>query len=242
MESDCSVLIVGAAVLLMPDSARLGDYSDVINSVLFAQLSANKQVTKDSSVDWYDAYSQVLDSLWLRSVKTREDFDLKPDSATSATTLIVAAMAEIEKDLATLTAEAMFRVVNASDSNRAINVLRTHMHKSGDTSVEQSPEAAENAHMLVIVARTPDSLSSVYISYQNCPPLNSHPRVLPGLGAELQGLITLRCAQANLSETLYRLAREGIALRLKDRIAANVVLFTECGESCAADLSREIQP
>lgn len=238
MASDCSVLIVGAAVLLMPDSATLSDYADVINSVLFAQLSANKQVAKDSSLDWYDAYSQVLDSFWLRSVKTREDFDLKPDSATSASTLIVGAMAEIEKDLATLTAEAMFRVVNASDSNRAINVLRTHMHKPGHASVERSPEAAENAHMLVIVARTPDSLSSVYISYQNCPPLNSHPRVSPDLGAELQGLITLRCAQANLSEALYCLARGGIAVKLKDRIAANVVLFTECDEPCAVDLSR----
>ena len=242
MESDCSVLIVGAAILLVPGSARSGDYDDVINCMLFAQLVANKQVAKDSGVDWYDAYSQVLDNFWLRFVKTREDNHLGPESAVSAATLIVAAMAKMEDDLGRLTAEAMSRLVKAPDSHPAIKLLRRHMHKAGDASVERTTEAAEGAHVLVIVARTPDLLSSVYMRFQTRHALDRHPLATLGRGADLRGVITLRCAQANLSEDLYRLAREGVALKVKDRIAANVALLTAGDELCAVDPSREIQP
>jgi hypothetical protein len=242
MESDCSVLIVGVAILLVPDSAKLVDYDDVINSVLFAQLVANKQVAKDSSVDWYDAYSKVLDSFWLRFVKKREDNHLGPEGAASVAALIVGAMAKMEDDLGRLTAEAMSRLVKAPDSHPAINVLRRHMHEASGASVERTTEAAEGAHLLVIVARTPDSLSSVYTRFQTGQALDRHPLALLGLGMNLQGGITLRCAQANLSEELYRLAREGVALKIKDRLAANVALLTVGDEPCAVDPSREIQP
>ena len=242
MESDYSVLVVGAAILLVPGAAKPGDYDDVINSVLFAQLVANKQVAKDSSVDWYDTYSQVLDNFWLRFVKTREDNHLGPESAASAATLIVAAMAKMEDDLGRLTAEGMSRLVKTPESHPAIDVLRRHMHKAGDVSVERTTEAAEGAHMLVIVARTPDLLSSVYIRFQTLQALDRHPLVTLGRGADLRGVITLRCAQANLSEDLYRLARESVALKIKDRIAANVALLTVGDELCAVDPSREIQP
>ncbi|WP_435034588.1 hypothetical protein [Pseudomonas neuropathica] len=242
MESDCSVLIVGGAILLVPGSVKPGDYDDVINSILFAQLVADKQVAKDSSVDWYDAYSQVLDNFWLRFVKTREDNHLGPESAVSAATLIVAAMAKMEDDLGRLTAEAISRLAKAPESHPAIDVLRRHMYKAGDASVERTTEAAEGAHVLVIVARTPDLLSSVYIRIQTRQALDRHSLATLGRGADLRGVITLRCAQANLSEDLYRLAREGVALKVKDRIAANVALLTVGDELCAVDPSREIQP
>ncbi len=242
MESDCSVLIVGAAILLVPGSAKPGDYDDVINSVLFAQLVANKQVAKDSSVDWYDAYSQVLDNFWSKSLKAREDKHLGPESGASVATLIIAAMAKMEDDLGRLTAEAMSRLVKAPVSHPAIKVLRQHLHKAGGASVERSSDAAEGAQMLVIIARTPDSFSSVYIQFSTRQALDRHPLAPLDRERGLQGVMTLRCARANLSQVLYGLARDGVALKIKDRVAANVALLTVGDEPDAVEPPREMQP
>lgn len=242
MESDCSVLIVGAAILLVPDPENLGDYDDVINSVLFAQLVANKQIERDSSVDWYDTYTQVLDNFWPRFLKTREDEYPRSDREESVATLSVTAMANMEAGLGRLTAVAMSRLVNVPESSPAINLLSRQMHKSGDSLAERPSGAGSDVHMLVIVAKTPDSLSSVYISFQHPPGLKPHPLAPFSRETDLPGVITLRCAQAKLSEGLYRLAREGVAMKIKDRIAANVIVVTEAVEAGIIDPARETQP
>jgi hypothetical protein len=65
----------------------------------------------------------------------------------------------------------------------------------------------------------------VYLSFETEQALSSNPLTFLNQTENGQGLLTLRYAQANLSEVLYGLARKAIAEKVKDRLAANVAML-----------------
>lgn len=66
MSCEYSVLIVGACVVIIPAADGAAHYKDLVDSVLLAQLIANKKLEKAPDVDWYNAYVEFLDDYWLR--------------------------------------------------------------------------------------------------------------------------------------------------------------------------------
>ncbi|MFZ3280055.1 hypothetical protein [Pseudomonas sp.] len=227
MERDYSVLIVGAAIVLVPESEDLAAYDDVVNSVLLAQLVANKQAAKDPQINWYDVYAHVLDDFWLRYIKAREDQYLSPGSDSSMLQSLVAVMSRMGVEQGQLTAQTLSRLAGISPVHPAINLLRTHMHRPTTAPMSAEAAAVNTRHLLVMVAATPASFSSVYLSFETEQDLSPNPLTFLHQAENGHGLLTLRYAQANLSELLYDLARETVSGKVKDRIAANVALLAQ---------------
>ncbi|TKJ84943.1 hypothetical protein PkoCFBP13504_10365 [Pseudomonas koreensis] len=219
-------MIVGAAILLVPESEDLGGYDDVVNSILLAQLVANKQAEKTPDINWYDVYTQVLDDFWLRYIKTQEDQYLAPGSDSSVIQALAAVMSRMSVEQGQRTAAVLSRLAGISPVHPAIDLLRTHMQKPSAAQSSQRPVSANKLHLLVMVAETPASFSSVYLSLETEQVLSPNPLTLMHQAENGQGVLTLRYAQANLSEVLYGLARETVSGKVKDRIATNVALLT----------------
>ncbi|KHA74125.1 hypothetical protein NZ35_08480 [Pseudomonas chlororaphis] len=221
MERGYSVFIVGAAILLVPESEDFGGYDDVVNSILLAQLVANKQAEKTPDINWYDVYTQVLDDFWLRYIKAQEDRYLAPGSDSSVIQALAAVMSRMDVEQGQRTAAVLSRLAGVSPVHPAIDLLRTHMQKP---STAQSSQGSK-LHLLVMVADTPASFSSVYLSLETEQVLSPNPLTLLHQAENGQGVLTLRYAQANLSEVLYGLARETVSGKVKDKIATNVALL-----------------
>ncbi len=235
MECSYSILIVGAAILLVPVSEDHAGYDDVVNTVLLAQLVANKRAEKTPDVNWYDVYSQVLDDFWLRHLKAREDQLLAPGSCSSIAQSLVALMSRMNIEQGQLTAKALSRLAGVSPVHPAINLLRTHMQKPSSAQLSQTCAPVNKQQLLVMVAQTPLSFSSVYLSIETEQSLSPDPLALLYQAENGQGVLTLRYAQAHLSEILYDLARETVSGKVKDRIAANVALLVLDDEQLPVD-------
>lgn len=241
MRCEYSVLIVGAAVLIVPESKGLTPYDDVVNTVLYAQLVANKKTELEPGVSWYDTYMKVLDGIWTWPVKAREDLNLPPESVESAVQWAAAAMSKVGADEGHVTADVLARIVNESDINPATNLLRSHMQK---VSAEQSsgmPAPAMDVRLLVIVASAPTSFSSVCIELKTHQLLSSNPLAHLYLGEDVQGLISRRYVRARLSEAVYAPVRDQIALKVKDRIETNVARLTLHGDICSTTQPEEVR-
>ncbi|MHC8324679.1 hypothetical protein [Pseudomonas sp. LB1P83] len=242
MKSDYSVLVVGAAVLIVPESDDLTPYDGVVNTVLYAQLAANKKTELEPLVSWYDTYIKVLGGTWLLPVKVRDDLNLPPESVESAVQWAAAAMSRLGADEGHVTADVLSRIVNESDiNNPATNLLRSHMQKvSADQSTEVQVPAMD-VRLLVIVAPTPNSFSSVCIELQTNQLLSSNPLAHLYWGEDVQGLISRRYVRADLSDAGYASVGDQIALKVKDRMETNVALLTLHDDTCGTTQPGEVR-
>ncbi|MFS2096048.1 hypothetical protein ACCC96_23875 [Pseudomonas sp. Pseusp11] len=241
MRCDYSVLIVGAAVLIVPESEDLTAYDDVVNTVLYAQLAANKKTELEPGVSWYDTYMKVLDGIWMWRGKAREDLSLPPESVESAVQWVAAAMSKVGADEGHVTAEVLSQIVNESDINPAANLLRSHMQKVSEEQSTEVSAPAMDVRLLVIVAPTPTSFSSVCIELKTRQLLSSSPLAHLYWGEDVQGIISCRYVRANLSETVYAPVRDQIALKVKDRIETNVAMLTVRDDACSTTQPEEVR-
>jgi hypothetical protein len=241
MISDYSVLVVGAAVLIVPESEDLTPYDGVVNTVLYAQLVANKKTELEPGVSWYDTYMKVLDGIWLMPVKLRDDLNLPLESVESAVQWATAAMSRAGADEGHVTADVLSRIVNESDINPATNLLRSHMQKiSGDQSIEVQVPAMD-VRLLLIVAPTPTSFSSVCIELKTHKLLSPNPLAHLYWGEDVQGLISRRYVRADLSDAGYASVGDQIALKVKDRIGTNVAKLTLRDDACSTTEPGEVR-
>ncbi|MHC8390003.1 hypothetical protein ACYZTM_18625 [Pseudomonas sp. MDT2-39-1] len=241
MRCDYSVLFVGAAVLIVPESEDLATYDDVVNTVLYAQLAANKKTELESGVSWYDTYMKVLDGIWMWPVKAREDLSLPPASVESAVQWAAAAMSRVGADEGHVTAEVLSRIANESDIDPAANLLRSHMQKVSKEQSSEVPAPAMDIRLLVIVAPTPTSFSSVCIELKTNQLLSSNPLAHLYFGEDVQGIISRRYVRAKLSEAVYAPVRDQIALKVKDRIGTNVAKLTLHDDACSTTEPGEVR-
>ncbi|MGL6243973.1 hypothetical protein [Pseudomonas sp.] len=241
MRCDYSILIVGAAVLIVPKSEDLTAYDDVVNTVLYAQLAANKKTELEPGASWYDTYMKVLDGIWIWRSKAREDLILPPESVESAVQWAVAAMSKVGADEGHVTAEVLSQMVNESDISPAANLLRSHMQKMSAEQSTELPAPAMAIRLLVIVAPTPTSFSSVCIELKTHQLLSSNPLAHLYWGEDVQGIISRRYVQAHLSEKVYAPVRDQIALKVKDRIGTNVAMLTLPDDACSSTQPEEIR-
>jgi hypothetical protein len=237
MKLDYSVMIVGAAILIVPASEEVADFDDVVNGVLFAQLVANKQLEKQPGINWYDAYADVFDGFWLRQVKARQDRYLPLENTESVVEWVVAALANAGADSEPLVSEVLSRLINVSETDLAIKLLRSHVQAMVEEPSPERPMPATDVRLLIMVARSPSSLSSVFVEMKTRQVLSPNPLAHLFRGEDVEGLVSLRYTKANLSHTLYDPVRDDVALKIKNRIAANVALLTFADESAEANKS-----
>ncbi|WP_333989460.1 hypothetical protein [Pseudomonas sp. S3(2024)] len=232
MNCDHSVLIVGGAVLIVPSAIEVIAYDDVVNALLYAQLAASKRVKSTPGTSWYDTYIEVLGGVWMWSAKARDEFDISSDSAESTVQWAVSAMSRLEVDKERVTAEVLSQMVNETQLNPAISLLRKYMQQVPEDQPTHTTPPVMNVRLLVIVAPTPTSFSCVCIEFKTDRRLSSNPLPYCYRAEEVQGPISSRYVQASLSETLYAPIRHQMALKLKDRIQGNVATLTLRGETC----------
>ncbi|MCP1441875.1 hypothetical protein J3D54_001007 [Pseudomonas sp. GGS8] len=224
MSCDYSVAVVGAAIVIVPVSDGLAGHDDLVNSVFLAQLVANKQVEKDPTADWYNVYVNVLDDFWLRQIKAREERLITEHSGESAIDWVAAAMAKGAPGEGRVAAATLARVASVSGTEPAMNLLRSHMQKASADESTEVTAPPKVVRLLVILARTPTSVTSVYLEFRT--PLEISPNPLAQLyrAEDVQGTVSMRYARANLSEVLYGPAREAVAFKIREKLEGQVAM------------------
>ena len=240
MSDEYSLLVVGAGVLLVPAAHELSRYSDLIDSLLLAQLVANKKIEKEPHIDWYNAYVEFLDDYWLRYSRARQEWPVAQDSVECVGDWVISSMFKDAVNKRGAAAATLQRLTRLSGTEPAMGVLRGHMQKisTGEPGDVLSPAMA--VRLLVVVAYTPTSITSVYMNLKTDQVLDSNPLAQRYQAKDVRGSVCMRYADANLSETLYGPVRDAIALKVKDRFEDNVamLILTDEGSDkgiCAAD-------
>ncbi|WP_240795623.1 MULTISPECIES: hypothetical protein [Pseudomonas] len=225
MNCKYSVLIVAGAVVLIPPADKPERYQDLINSLLLAQLAANKKLEKDPGIGWYDVYMEFLDKYWLRHFRARLDLSVAQGNSVSVVDWVVAPEFGGAVEQCDVANAVMRRLAALSASEPALELLRGYMQKgASDASTDQS-DVSRIIRLLVVVAHSPMSMSSVYIEFATARILADNPLAELFQAEDIRGSVCRRSASANLSETLYGPVRAAIALKVQDRLEANVALL-----------------
>jgi len=234
VSGEYSVLIIGAAVVLLPKAHEPARYKDLIESMLLAQLAANKKLEKTADIDWYNAYMELLDNYWLRHSRARRDWTVGKEISGSVGDWVVAAMCSEAVDNGGAVSLALQQLTGLSGTEPAMDLLRRHMQKISPAQSADGAACAKAVRLLVAVANTPTSVTSVYLELQTGQVLGSNPLAEQFQAGEVHGSVCMRYAAACLSETLYASVREAIALKIKDRLEDNVALLTLADEVIVA--------
>lgn len=225
MSCDYSVSVVGRAIVIVPESDGLAAHDDLVNSVLLAQLVANKKVEKDPKADWYNAYVEVLDDFWLRQTKAREERLITENSVESAIEWVIAAISKGDSGEGQATAATLARVASVSGADPGMSLLRSHMQK---VSVDESTEVTaptKAVRLLVILARAPTAITSMYLEFKTSLEINPNPLTQLYRAEDVPGVVSMRYARANLSEVLYGPAREAVAFKIREKREGQVMML-----------------
>ncbi|MHC8331085.1 hypothetical protein [Pseudomonas sp. LB3P25] len=226
MSCDYSVSVVGGAIVIVPESDGLAAHDDLVNSVFLAQLVANKKVEKDPKADWYNAYVEVLDDFWLRQSKAREEWLITENSGESAIEWVTAAMAKGASGEGQAAAAILARVASVSGTEPAMSLLRSYVQKTSADESNEVPAPPKAVRLLVILARTPTSFTSVYLEFKTHLEISPNPLVQLYQAEDVQGIVSIRYARANLDEKHYGRARNSIALKVREKLDANVAMLS----------------
>ena len=235
------VSVIGAAIVIAPESDELAVHHDLLHSVFLAQLVANKQIEKDPGADWYNAYVKVLDDFWLRQTKAREERLITENGGESAIEWVAAAMSKGAPDEGHATAATLARVANVSGTEPAMSLLRSHVQKTSAGESTEIPAPARVVRLLVILARTPTSFTSVYLEFKTRQEISPNPLAQLFQAEDVQGTVSMRYARAFLSETLYGPARDAIALKIREKLKGNVAMLSLTDGSSGVQVPEAIE-
>ncbi|MDX9666649.1 hypothetical protein QMK50_16910 [Pseudomonas sp. P5_152] len=216
MEQHYMVYAVRDAVVALPGANGLATCSDVVKSCLLAQLVANKKMQMKAAVDWYDAYLQVVDDFWIRSLKAQQHFSLGPQSGSSPLEWAAGMMTNCKDRSGQAFAAFLPHIAHLNSSVAAI----------GELPGNASPPL-QDVRLLAILALTPTSIISLYIVFQTRQVLSANPWSQAFCVEEVVGPVCIRQARANLSELLYARAREAVDLKLRDKLSDNLAKLGE---------------
>jgi hypothetical protein len=225
MNCTYSVLIVAGAVVLVPAADKPQRYQDLINSLLLAQLAANKKLEKTPGIAWYDVYMEFLDKYWLRHSRARLDLSVAQGNSVSVIDWMVAPEYEDAWEQRVVASAVMRRLAALSASEPAVGLLRGYMQKSASDVARDPSDVSRTVRLLAVVANSPTSMSSVYIEFETGRILSDNPLAELFQAEDIRGSVCRRSASAHLSETLYGPVRAAIALKVQDRLEADVALL-----------------
>jgi hypothetical protein len=219
MNCEYSVLVVGTGVVLFPVAEAPSLYNDLINSVLLAQLAADKKIEKTPDTVWYNDYMGFLDKYWLRHSRVRQEWSIAPDNVESVGDWFIAAISKDPVKQRTAAAATLQQLTRLTGSEPALELLRRQMQRV-------SAYGSRDVRLLVVVAHTPTSVSSLYMELRTDRAIDCNPLAQRYHSEDVAGTVCMRYADANLSETLYSPVRDAIALKVRGRLNDSVATLT----------------
>jgi hypothetical protein len=231
MAREYSVFVNAAAIVLLPSNPVESATNDLMNSVLLAQLVANKRAEAMSAVDWYDTYVGVLGDFWLTSARSRQDIQLGKDDTASPLEWIAAVLASSAE--ARLVTPLLKGIARLSDSLPAMGLLRKHVQKESDDEPAEISLQSKPVRLVVIVAQDNASMTSVCLQFKTRQMLDPNPWGQRFHVEDMEGCVSAHFFHAHLSETLYAPAREAIARKVEGVLSDNIVDITEAIDALA---------
>ena len=238
MEARFSIFTLGRGLLVIPKSTELEVYDDLVNSVMLAQLVASKKLEQDPEVDWYASYVGVLDDFWLRQFKRRQDVRVSPAWSKSLFEWMVEVMSVVVPD-APEYMNTTLRQVLASTSRTE---LPGSVQSGCAAAVVTAPSLTSATQLrrvlwLIILPQSATSFSSAFIEFKTRQQSDFDPWQR-FQADKVEGAVTLRFAQASLCEFLFQPARRAIALKVKNKLDANLRPLDASAVTC----SKKVQP
>jgi hypothetical protein len=218
MDKDCSIFVNAAAIILVPADIPKAKTDDLMNSVLLAQLVANKNLQHAPTANWYDAYVAVLGNFWISSSRTRQDRQPEKESVGSPLEWIDALPLGTQR--AQIIA-ALSRVARLPGSLPAMGIMRRHAQQPYE------PGPIRPVRLLVIVAQSPVSITGCYLRFNTRHVLDPNPWGQRFNAQDIDGCVSACYFQAHLSEILFAPAREVIARKIETVVGDNVVDVTK---------------
>ncbi|MBV4486485.1 hypothetical protein HU727_012865 [Pseudomonas sp. SWRI153] len=225
MASDFSVLIVGASILILPKTDRVEIYDDSVNSILLAQLVANKKIEKEPGLNWYDVYISVLDDFWLRHQKTRQTWNVSNSTEETSLEFFSAALSYGALGQTCTVAKVLAQMGRMSGDEPAIQLLRSHMAAPAAQSATV-PAPSTTVRLLVTYADSPSSITTSFVEFSMREAVAANPFLQAYQPDNVEGLVQANHARASLSETRYGPVRDAIALKVRERRAISVATLT----------------
>ncbi len=225
MDDDYLVLVVGVCVLIIPDGKQRETYNDLVNSILLAQLVANKKSEKSLSLDWYDTYVSVLDDFWLRHQKSKQEWQVSNPENRSALEFFNAALSSDAMPETRIMGAVLQRIARVPGDEPAIQRLRSFMNISSAAGADSVPASLAKVQLMVTVANAVDSFASAFVEFKTSLELNPNPFQQVYQSADVRGLVQAHHAWASLSEIRYSGAREAIARKVRDKLADSVAVL-----------------
>ncbi|MBT2339266.1 MULTISPECIES: hypothetical protein [Pseudomonas] len=225
MSDHCSVFINAGAVVLLPMNMPAQDRLDVLNSVLFAQLVANKKCSELSRAgEWYGAYREVLKNGWLQKTMKWDHFSLNAPSTDNLMGWVQKRLgASVEPTRVAQLTRVLKRLAELSGTQPAIELLREQvLHPKEPEPLEAGLETTDIVRLQVLLGQPGPVLSSAYLEFE-ARHVTANPLGLLFSTDHALGNIQLRCFQADLSQALYAPFRDAIVKKLGDKAARHIV-------------------
>lgn len=225
MSDHCSVFINAGAVVLLSADMLEQEKCDVMNSVLFAQLVADKKYPALTSLgEWYGAYREVLQTGWLQKAVAWDNFTLDASSTCTMMTWVEKRLGTyVDQTKVTEFTRLLNRVAQLPCTLPAIERLCKRVQGT------RSPEPACRVRLQVILAQRGPVLNSVCVEFETGH-ITTNPLGSLFSTGPVPGDIQLRCFQANLSDALYAPVRDAIIKKLGDKAAKNIIDISDAVE------------
>ena len=226
MVDEYLTMVVGNSIVAVPEVEGAAAYDDLINSILLAQLVANKKIEKKPEVIWYDAYMEVLDAYWLRPQKANQTLGFRHNAEELVPNAFTAMLTHGALGNAHRIAAVLARIAKLPDEEPALQLLRSHMQTSVEPARAKVSAAATSVRLLVIDAKSPTSITSACVEFKTRKVLSPNPFQQSYQSGDLHGLVHVHHACETLVEQLYGPVRAAIAIKVRDRLAGNVATLT----------------
>lgn len=226
MVDEYLTMVVGNSIVLVPEVEGAAAYDDLINSILLAQLVANKKIEKKPEEIWYDAYMEVLDAYWLRPQKANQTWGFRHNAEELVPNAFTAMLTHGALGNAHRIAAVLARIAKSPDEEPALQLLRRHMQTSVEPARAKVSAAATSVRLLVIDAKSPTSITSACVEFKTRKVLSPNPFQQSYQSGDLHGLVHVHHACETLVEQLYGPVRAAIAIKVRDRLAGNVATLT----------------
>ena len=226
MVDEYLTMVVGNSIVAVPEVEGAAAYDDLINSILLAQLVANKKIEKKPEVIWYDAYMEVLDAYWLRPEKAHQTWGFRHNTEELVPNVFTAMLTHGALGNAHTIAAVLARFAKLPDEEPALQLLRSHMQASVEPARAKVSAAATSVRLLVIDAKSPTSITSAYVEFKTRKVLSPNPFQQSYQSGDLHGLVHVHHACETLVEQLYGPVRAAIAIKVRDRLVGNVATLT----------------
>ncbi|HJR29870.1 MAG TPA: hypothetical protein VJ889_14260 [Pseudomonas sp.] len=242
MEDQYSVFINAGAVVLLSSTLLEQEKHDVLNSVLFAQLVANKKFpTSVPAGKWYETYLGVLKDTWLQRAVAWESFALGSESKCTMVDWVEQRLEEpLGHTMAARVECVLNNIAQLPCTHPAIELLREQTFRPKNVDASEATEAVySNVRLEIIVVQQGPLMNSLLVEFETTAQILTHLFGHIFSCDDVVGNIKLRWFQASLSNALYAPVRDAVVTKLADKAAKNILDISDTQRGEAGDLSSD---